>query len=133
MTKQTISLYLQATLYLIAGIYHFINPQFYTSILPNWFPLQSEAVFVSGIAEIVLALGLLHPKTQKASAFLITVMLVVFLFLVHIPMLFNFQGFNDTVWWIAVVRIPIQFVLIAWSWYFVKNRVGSFLERRDNL
>ncbi len=125
MSKKQVSLYLQVTLYLIAGINHFINPEFYLSILPNWFPLQSEAVFISGIAEIVLALGLIHPKTQKVSAFLITAMLIVFLLLVHIPMLFNFHGFNDTVWWIAVIRIPVQFVLIKWSWYFVKNRVGS--------
>jgi uncharacterized membrane protein len=126
MTKRTISLYIQSAVYLIAGIIHFINPEFYISILPNWFPLQSEAVFISGIAEIILALGLLHPKTQKISAFLITAMLIVFFFLVHIPMLFNFHGFKDAVWWIAVIRIPIQFVLIAWSWYFVKNKVNGF-------
>ena len=127
MTKRTLSLYLQSAIYLVAGIYHFINPDFYIGILDSWFPLKSEAVFVSGVAEILLAIGLLHPKTQQFSAKLIALMLIVFLFLVHIPMAFHFNGFNDMVWWIAIIRIPLQFVLIKWAWYFVKKPAQTFL------
>lgn len=117
---RNIGLWLMALIYCIAGINHFINPEFYLSILPSWLPTHSFLVQSSGIAEIILSIGILIPFTRKISAWGIIMMLIVFLIGVHIPMVLNFNGWNDTIWWIAMVRLPIQFVLIRWAMVYTK-------------
>ena len=41
------------------GVDHFINPDFYLSIMPPSFPLHEEAVYISGFFEIVGGIGVL--------------------------------------------------------------------------
>ena len=36
------------------GVDHFINPEFYLSIMPPSFPLHLEAVYISGLFEILI-------------------------------------------------------------------------------
>ncbi len=50
-----------------AGLAHFKQPDFFEAIVPDWFPDKTLANQASGAAEIALGLGLLHPKTRKAS------------------------------------------------------------------
>ena len=47
---------------------HFVRPDFFESIVPEWFPDKRLANSVSGAAEIVLGLGLLPARTRRASA-----------------------------------------------------------------
>lgn len=47
---------------------HFARPDFFESIVPEWFPDKRLANYVSGAAEIVLGLGLLPARTRRASA-----------------------------------------------------------------
>jgi uncharacterized membrane protein len=56
--------------------------------MPKFFPVPNLLNQVSGVAEIVLAIGLLFASTRPISAYLIIAMLIVF-FAVHIPHLFQ--------------------------------------------
>ena len=47
---------------------HFARPDFFESIVPEWFPDKRLANYVSGAAEIILGLGLLPARTRRASA-----------------------------------------------------------------
>jgi len=47
---------------------HFARPDFFESIVPEWFPDKRLANSVSGAAEIALGLGLLPARTRRASA-----------------------------------------------------------------
>ena len=47
---------------------HFARPDFFESIVPEWFPDKRLANYVSGAAEIALGLGLLPARTRRASA-----------------------------------------------------------------
>lgn len=120
--KWKISLYAMAALYMGAGIYHFINPEFYLSVMPEWLPEHELANAASGIAEIILGLLLLPEKTRRLSAWTIITMLSVFFFVIHIPMVFHFYSKDTLMFWIAVIRIPLQLVLINWAWRFAKDR-----------
>ena len=106
--------------YAAAGIYHFVNPTFYENIMPVWLPYHSLCNYLGGIAELILAAMLLSEKTRKISAYLIIAMLVVFLFVIHIPMTINFYKTDNPGLWISIVRLPIQFVLIWWAWLYTK-------------
>lgn len=118
-TIQQISLYLMAAFYAGGGINHFINPKFYLSIMPKFFPAQNLLNQVSGIAEIVLAIGLIFVFTRQISAYLIIAMLISF-FAVHIPHLFQPPKMAQGREWFLYVRIVLQFVLIYWAWLVSK-------------
>ncbi len=51
-----------------AGVAHFAKPDFFESIVPDWFPNRRLANYASGAAEIGLGLGLLTPRTRRISA-----------------------------------------------------------------
>ena len=75
-------------LYFAAGINHFINPGFYIDIMPEWFPAKNTLNTITGVAEIVLAIGLISVATRGISAWLIIIMLALFL-AVHLDHLVN--------------------------------------------
>lgn len=114
-TIQHISLYSMAFFYGYAGLNHFINPRFYLSITPKFFPMPDLLNQISGIAEIILAVGLLFASTRQLSAYLIIAMLIAF-FAVHIPHLFQPPKMAQGKEWFLYIRIILQFVLIYWAW-----------------
>jgi uncharacterized membrane protein len=60
--------YAAGALFTTAGVLHFARPDFFEAIVPDWFPDARLANRVSGAAEIALGLGMLHPRTRRASA-----------------------------------------------------------------
>lgn len=73
-----ISLYLMAGFYAYAGANHFINPDFYLPLIPDYLPFPEVINILSGVLEILAALGLLFWKTRKLAANFILVLLVLF-------------------------------------------------------
>jgi uncharacterized membrane protein len=114
-------LYIMAGFYILAGINHFINPDFYLNIMPEWMPGHEFLVYLSGAIEIALGLLLIPCQTRKIASRLIIVMLVVFFFLIHIPIAIDFWKESNPSLWVVLVRLPIQFVLIAWAWMYAKK------------
>lgn len=113
-----------AALYIGGGINHFLNPNFYLSVMPDWLPMHEWANWSSGVVEIILGALLIPIATRRLSAWTIILMLTVFFFVIHIPMCFHFEV-GTSMFWIAVVRIPIQIVLINWAWKFAKKRKAT--------
>lgn len=74
-----ISLYLQAAFYTFAGLNHFINPDFYSGLIPDYLPWHTFINFAGGLIEIVLGVSLLFQKTRKWSALGIVLMLISFI------------------------------------------------------
>lgn len=119
--KWKISLYAMCALYVVAGINHFINPDFYLSVMPSWLPYHELANQLSGIAEIILGLLLIPKSTRSISAWLIIAMLSVFFVVIHIPMCFTAEV-GTTMFWIAIIRLPIQVVLINWAFKHAQKK-----------
>ena len=115
------SLYLMAALYVFAGINHFYNPTFYQAIMPCYVGYHILLIYLSGVCEIALGLLLLPYSTRKIASILIILMLTIFLWL-HIQMLIDYRKSNNPLLWLAIVRIPIQFVLIWWAYILAKQK-----------
>jgi uncharacterized membrane protein len=47
---------------------HFAKPDFFESIVPDWFPNATLANQLSGAAEIALGVGMWVPQTRRVSA-----------------------------------------------------------------
>lgn len=112
-------LYLMATMYIVAGIMHFVKPKIYMRIMPRYLPAHKTLVYLSGLAEIALAIGLCFPVTKDFSIYGIIAMLIVFL-LVHFYMLSSKKAAAGFPAWLLVARIPLQFGLIWWAWFYLR-------------
>ena len=110
-------LYLMSAIYIIAGLFHFIAPTKYREIVPRYIPYRNSMVFWSGIAEIIIGIGVLIPVFQKAALMALILMLLIF-FTVHFYMLKNTKRIPK---WILMLRIPLQFVLIYWAFSYLQH------------
>ena len=112
------SLYLMSALYIIAGIFHFIKPKVYKSIIPSYIPFPKTMVLLSGIAEIILGISILYDVTRTSALWCIIIMLILF-FPVHLFMLTEKKFTKKIPKWVLLIRIPIQFVLIYWAYSYI--------------
>ena len=84
----------------IAGIFHFVAPQPLISIVPNFLPYPDAIVYISGVIEIFLGIGLLVPSTSQLCAWGI-VALFIAIYPASLNMAFNhihIDGVPDG-WW----------------------------------
>ena len=57
--------YVLAAFYAYAGYLHIVNPEPFLSIMPEMIPFHEEIVFLTGIAEIAGAIGLVQPFNKR--------------------------------------------------------------------
>jgi|TARA_R110002051_G_scaffold101478_1_gene172299 uncharacterized membrane protein len=107
------------TIYIIAGIMHFIKPKVYLRIMPRYLPYHKPLVLLSGLAEIVLGMGLFFRTTKNLSIYGIIAMLILFL-LVHFYMLSSEKASAGLPKWLLLIRLPIQFILMYWAFIYLK-------------
>lgn len=117
-----ILLYLLAAFYFLMGLMHLIKPEQYNAMMPSWLPSHSLVILLSGVAEIALAVLLIPLKTRAMSAQLIIVMLLVFFFVIHIPQSVDYYRNGNENFTASIIRLPFQFLLIAWAWLFIKDK-----------
>lgn len=111
-------LYLMAAMYAVAGVMHFVKPKAYLRIMPRYLPNHKLLVRLSGIAEILLGIGLCFETTKTLSIYSIIAMLTVFL-LVHFYMLSGEKASAGIPKWVLILRIPLQFGLMYWAWWYL--------------
>lgn len=112
-------LYLMASMYIVAGTMHFIKPRIYMRIMPRYLPAHKELVYASGATEVILGVGLLFSQTKDVAIFGIIAMLLIFL-MVHFYMLSSKKAGAGFPSWALVLRIPLQFFLIWWAYFYLK-------------
>ena len=111
-------LYLMAAMYVVIGIFHFIKPKAFLSVMPRNIPKGKLMVYLSGVAEIALGLGLCFKETRDVAIWGIIAMLVVFL-IVHWHMIVDekfHEKFPKPVLWF---RFVLQFGLMYWAYFFL--------------
>jgi len=57
-----------AALFVFTGISHFLMPEEMAQLLPAWIPLRMELITVTGVLEILGALGLLIPRLARLAS-----------------------------------------------------------------
>ena len=58
------TIYLMAFFYIKIGVDHFVNPNYYTNIMPPYLPFHIELVYISGVFEVALGSMLLFRKSR---------------------------------------------------------------------
>ncbi len=111
-----LSLYFMAGLYLLAGVAHFVVPGIFLQIMPPWVPSPKLVNKLVGVAEILLGLLLLYPRTQQLAAWLIIALLVA-VFPANIRH-FNLARKSGRGVLLATLRLPLQVPLVYWAWLY---------------
>src|SRR5277367_752425 len=102
--------------FLIGGILHFTATDIEMRIVPPVIPWPRAAVLVSGVFELLGAVGILIPATRRAAGiglFFLTIAVTP----ANVYMLQHAELFNVP-HWALVVRLPFQVALLAliiWS------------------
>ncbi|WP_231753965.1 DoxX-like family protein [Natronomonas sp. CBA1123] len=119
-------LYVMGPAYIVAGILHFVVPELYVQIVPPFLPFRLELVYLSGVAEILVGVGVLVPRTRRIAAWG-TVALLVAIFPANIYMathgvvIEGAPGGGDPSQLVRWGRLPLQAVLIAWAWWYTQS------------
>ena len=105
---------LLAAVYVAAGLNHFANEDFYVAVTLPFLPWPRSLVRAIGLLELGLGLGLLFPELRRQSALgligLVGAQLPGSLWVAVCDM----TGLGPWNW----ARIPVQAVLIAWTWLY---------------
>lgn len=112
---------LMGATYVVAGIAHFLAPKRFAEAVPPSFPRPVGLVYLSGIAEILLGIGVAIPRTRRPSAWGIAALLVaVFPANVHLARSDTMDNLVPDrlvgpARLAAWIRLPFQGVLIGWA------------------
>ncbi len=83
-------------------------------------PFKHELVFITGVLEIGFALLLIFKATRRVGAWLLIGLLIA-IFPANIQMAINYYQQNHPQFWITMVRLPLQILLIWWAYTFTKD------------
>lgn len=106
-----------AAFFSFAGTMHFVRPRQYESIVPPPFP-KKESVIISGVAEIVGGIAVLHPATRPAGRWWLLALLAA-VFPANVWMATSPEkvpGAHKIPRWALWARLPLQPLAMAWVW-----------------
>ena len=104
-----------AAFFINVGIDHFVNPDFYLSIMPPAFPLHIEAVYISGVFEILGGIGVLIPKFRRFSGWGLVALLIA-VYPANIYMAISPDTFPDIPVSALYFRLVLQFIFFYWAY-----------------
>ena len=100
-----------------AGAMHFVRPKPYEAITPPPFP-KKESVAISGVAEVVGGLAVLHPATRRAGRWWLLALLLA-VFPANVWMALSPEkvpGAAKIPRWALWARLPLQPMAMLWVW-----------------
>ncbi len=119
-TIKVILKYLLAFGFVLAGINHFINHDFYLKMMPSYLPAHLFLVYLSGVFEIALGVLLLIPKFTRLAAWGLIALLIA-VFPANIYMAQHAEMFSEFSQTALYLRLPVQIILIAWAFWFTRS------------
>jgi len=87
----TVVAWLLAVLLLVIGVAHLVTPGRVEPLVPEWWPAKRLTVYASGVAEVVIGIGLLVPATRPWAAGVAVLMFLAYT-LVHLDDLRHTSG-----------------------------------------
>jgi uncharacterized membrane protein len=113
---------LMGTLYVGAGVLHFVVTRTYERIVPDYLPAHHSLVMISGAAEIAGGIGLLINATQVPAAYGIIALLIAVM-PANVWMVQHPERYPGLPLWALYVRLPLQLLLIWWAWQYTKRDI----------
>ncbi len=114
------AVFLLGIFFIVAGINHFVMPEFYYPLIPDYLPFPVWINYLAGLAEFILGLSMMIPGSRYYAATGIVVLMVLFI-PSHVHFIYIGSCVEDglcvhpAIAWIRLVLIhPL---LILWAWW----------------
>lgn len=112
--------FLLTIFFISVGVKHFTDKEFFLKIMPPYLPWHLELVYISGVIEVMLGILLLVPKLTRAAAWgMIALMIAVYPANIHMAV--NNHLYPDIPPVLLYIRLPMQFLFIAWAYWFTRS------------
>jgi uncharacterized membrane protein len=121
-TTKRILLWVMAIFYVLAGVMHFVRPDYYRPMMPPYLPWHDFLIYLSGLAETGLGIAILIPSIRPLAAWGIVLLLIAIfpanlhIALHNVPVFGATEGAGIGNW----IRLPFQAVLMAWAWWYTR-------------
>jgi uncharacterized membrane protein len=100
--------------FITAGVLHFLRPESYEQIMPEYLPAHRELVLLSGAAEIAGGAGVAFSQTRRAAGVWL-VSLLVAVFPANVEMAVNSEHFRTIAPALLWARLPLQGLIMWWA------------------
>ncbi|MGA1332338.1 MAG: MauE/DoxX family redox-associated membrane protein [Ilumatobacteraceae bacterium] len=106
---------LLAAFLLVAGVAHFLNPDFFDAIVPPWAPGSARfATYASGVAEILVGLGIVVKRTRRLALGSAAALFVA-VYPANLYMAWDWRDRELADRLVAYGRLPLQIPMIWWA------------------
>ncbi|KUG10901.1 hypothetical protein BEI02_14565 [Elizabethkingia sp. HvH-WGS333] len=112
-----------AVFIIFTGFSHFKFQKGMALMIPDFIPYKMFWVYFTGVLEIAAGIGLMIPQLREITAILLIVFYAV-VFIANINSskkrinIFKADYTGPGMKYLYKERIPMQIILIAWTWYF---------------
>lgn len=113
---------LLAAFLLVAGVAHFLNPEFFDAIVPPALPGSERfATYASGVSEILVGLGIVVARTRRLALWSAAVLFVA-VFPANVYMAWDWRDRELSDRLVAYGRLPLQVPMVWWAVSAARNR-----------
>ena len=117
-----ITIYFMSIAYTYVGVRHFIDPDFFLAIMPNYLSMHLFFVYLTGLMEVVFGLLLAFRKTRKFASYgLIILLLIVFPANIHLVESELSQSILEVSKEQTIIRLPFQVLFLILAYWHSKN------------
>ena len=103
-------------MFVFAGVMHFVIPDTYEAIIPDYLPAHRALVYASGVAEIAGGVGAMIPKTRRRARQL-NIATLIAVFPANLHMALHPERYKQVPGGKPALygRLPIQALFLAWA------------------
>lgn len=108
-------------LFIGSGVSHFVTPDFYESIVPEFLPNAKLLVIATGIIEILLGAFFAYKPTARYAAWALIIYLIA-MFPVNVLMALHPERFPQFAPLGLWLRLPLQTLLITLAYFLSREK-----------
>lgn len=107
-----------ALFFLIGGIAHFVVIDFFMMAVPDYLGYHKELVIISGVFEILGAIGILFPPTRLLAGYGL-IALIVAVYPANINMALHPEEYKNISELFLYIRLPFQLLFVWFVWWAI--------------
>ena len=113
-----IPLLIIAVFFIAGGIAHFVVTDSYIAAMPDYLGYHKEFIIISGVFEILGAIGILVPQTRLLAGYGL-VALIIAVYPANINMALHPEKYTDISELFLYIRLPFQFLFMWFVWWAI--------------
>ena len=107
-----------ALFFIAGGIAHFVVADFFIMAMPDYLGYHKELVIISGVFEILGAIGILVPQTRLLAGYGLLA-LIVAVYPANVNMALHPEKFKDIPELFLYIRLPFQILFNWFVWWAI--------------